>query len=129
MNHVNGCMDEEESDKSDTFDINLKSLGTQIATVRKMLDCTQSVFANAIGITPQTMSLIERGVFKLTNNLAAKIYFSLYEIMNDQDTIEMFKLEQYQILCIDDLMNNLRRYIAKLNSDLKNIVAEAKNRY
>lgn len=129
MNHVNGCMDEEESDKSDTFDINLKSLGTQIATVRKMLDCTQSVFANAIGITPQTMSLIERGVFKLTNNLASKIYFSLYEIMNDKDTIAMFKLEQYQILCINDLMNNLRRYIAKLNSDLKNVVAEAKNIY
>ena len=125
MNQVNDVM-EEESDNANSLPT-LKSLGKEIATVRKMLDCTQTVFATALGITPQTMSLIERGRFKLTNNLAAKIYFSLYEIMDDKDTIEMFGLEKYQIVCINDLMKNLHRYISQLNSDLKTVVIETKN--
>lgn len=127
MNHENYLINEKESDSTNTLDVNLESLGKHIADVRKMLDCTQLIFANAIGITPQTMSLIERGKFKLTNNLASKLYFSLFEIIDDKETLAMFKLQQYQILCINDLINKLQKYISGLNSDLKDIVTEVKN--
>lgn len=127
-------IDGKESDDIDGIEsndenssISLKSLGIQISTVRKMINCTQVLFANAIGITPQTMSLIERGGFTLTNNLAAKIYFSLAEIMNDNETLYLLELEKYQIMCIQDLMENLRSYISSLNSDLKQTVTDIKN--
>lgn len=97
----------------------LRSLGKHIATVRQMLGCTQSIFAEAIGITPQTLSLIERGLYTLSNNLATKIYFSLYEIMNDKDSIILSTLEEYQIVCIGDLMDNLLNYTRNLNTGLK----------
>lgn len=118
-------IDEKESDDENSS-ISLKSLGIQISTVRKMINCTQVLFATAIGITPQTMSLIERGGFTLTNNLAAKIYFSLAEIMNDKETLYLLELEKYQIMCIQDLMENLRNYISSLNSDLKQTVKDIK---
>lgn len=125
MDYANSVLNE-NSDNTNTSSINLKSLGKQISTVRKIFDCTQVVFASAIGITPQTLSLIERGGFKLSNNLAAKIYFSINEIMADKDTMTLVNLEQYQIMCIQHLMNNLRRYIAEMNSDLKTAITEIK---
>lgn len=118
--------DEKISNLNDFDEKSLRSLGKQIATVRKMLGCTQSVFSEAIGITPQTLSLIERGLFELTNNLAAKIYFSLYEITNDKDLIVLSSLEDYEVMCIKDLMNNLLKYIRNLNIGLKLVIEESK---
>lgn len=104
----------------DIADGNLKLLGRQIAITRQMFGCTQSEFAGAIGITPQTLSLIERGKFLLTNNLAAKLYFSLYEIAEDEHTMNLF--EEYQVNCINDLMTNLFDYIRSINSELKKVI-------
>lgn len=117
---------EKNGNLNDSEEKSLRSLGKQISTVRKMLGCTQSVFAEAIGITSQTLSLIERGVFILTNNLAAKIYFSLYEIVNDNDPIVLSSLEKYEVDCIKDLMNNLLNYICNLNLGLKRTIEEIK---
>lgn len=102
--------------------INLSDLGTQISIVRKMLDCTQTVFSNTIGITPQTLSSIERGKFTLTNNLAAKIYFSLFEVISDDELLKLYNFQPYQIQCIKDLMEKLLLYMRSINSELKSTI-------
>ncbi len=110
---------EEEKDEKDAKEDNqLRKLGKEIADVRKVLGCTQSMFAQALEITPQTLSLIERGNFKLTNNLAAKIYFSLYELVKDREMMDLLGIPDYINAMIETLMDELREYISQLNSNL-----------
>ena len=108
-------------------DSDLKLLGKKIAITRKMLDCTQSVFAEALGITPQTLSLIERGNFQLTTILAAKIYFSLCELI-DTDVAEILGLENSTKLAIEEVMTLLEKYIRQLNSSLSSIIKNRNNK-
>lgn len=94
-------------------------LGKEVSNVRKLLDLTQAEFADAIGITVQTLSLLENGKFKITNNLAAKLYFSFLEILNDCELDDLICLTDIQKLAIKLLISKLHNYIATINSNLK----------
>lgn len=107
--------EEEADNKKFEHNVELEKIGENLAIIRKMFGLTQVEFAKALEITSQTLSLIECGKFPLTNNLASKIYFSLYEIVKDEQIIEVLQLQEYAILAIKELMNLLRIYIRGLN--------------
>lgn len=99
--------------------IDLRILGQKISTIRKLLNLTQAEFAETLGITGQTLSLVENGKFDLTNNLASKIYFSLSEIINDNELCELINLNYIQKMAITDLSEDLINFVRVMNSGLK----------
>ncbi len=101
------------------------NLGQTIKFARIVLNLTQVQFADAIGITSQTLSLIERNKFEITNNIISKIYFSIKELLNDDNICN--KLENYQINILNSTTNILEKYLLALNSNLKNILFNKPN--
>lgn len=94
------------------------NIGQTIKFSRIGLSLTQEEYAKCIGITPQTLSLIERGKLGVTNNIASKIFFSLNELLKDEKLFEI--LENFQINLINLTLKELSKYLSYLNSDLKN---------
>ena len=101
------------------------NLGQTIKFARIVLNLTQVQFAIAIGITSQTLSLIERNKFEITNNIISKIYFSIKELLNDDNICN--KLENYQFNALNSTTNILEKYLLSLNSNLKNTLLNKSN--
>lgn len=87
---------------SHSYDLNT---GTQIVLIRRVLGVKQYEFAEALGITKQTLSALENDKVVLTTEIGLRFYFLLTNLLAENDNTS--KLDDNQKFVIKKFIEDV----------------------